>query len=156
MNDISEFEIPRLLDRVSIYHFFDCNYEYWYKDFVNHWSTHQRTHPCSSIKNGKNAGCMLALILDGMQKVARPICTNKNRYVTTEEFPDCLYVGCGNTPKGESRLCGECHLKKISIDTETSLITNDDKGIYDDPVTGCNVSRDDRWVKSMNLLKNFE
>ncbi|UJR12449.1 hypothetical protein I4U23_016625 [Adineta vaga] len=66
--------------------------------------------------------------------------------LVTSEFPDGIYVGCGNTPKSKSGLCERCKEEEIIHDNETYLKTNDDKGIYDDPTTGCNVSREDRFV----------
>jgi hypothetical protein len=152
MNDIPEFEIPYLLDDSSIYHFFDVNYDQWYSDFVNHWATHHLTHPCRSKEKNEGAGCLRAFILDGMQKVARPICTNKNKYIITDEFPDGIYIGCGNTPKSKSGLCESCRKTTILNDNETFLFTNDDNGIYDDPMTGCNVSREDRYEKECELF----
>jgi hypothetical protein len=152
MNDIPEFEIPYLLDDSSIYHFFDVNYDQWYGDFVNHWATHHVTHPCRSKEKNEGAGCLRAFILDGMQKVARPICTNKNKYIVTDEFPDGIYIGCGNTPKSKSGLCESCRKTTILNDNETFLFTNDDNGIYDDLMTGCNVSREDRYEKECELF----
>ena len=145
MYDIHEFEIPTLLNDISIYRFFDINFDTWYKSFVHHWSTHHLTHPCPT-KDGAINSCMQAFIIDGMQKVARPICKNKTKSITTEEFPDCLYVGCGNTPESKTGLCEICKQHKIISDSETCLITNEDNGIYDDPITGCNVSREDRYA----------
>ncbi|CAM4888675.1 unnamed protein product [Rotaria socialis] len=87
MNDLREFEIPGLLDNNSIYDFFYINYDQWYNDFVNHWATHHRTHPCAATRKNIDPGY-----------------------------------------------------------SETSLLTDDDKGIYDDPLMGCNVSRGDRFV----------
>ena len=147
MNNIREFEIPKLLDDRSLYEFFDSNYDRWYGDFVNHWATHHRTHPCQSRKQGEDAGCLGAFVLDGMQKVARRICSNKNKHITTGEFPDGIYIGCGNTPKSKSHLCESCGTSAILNDNQTFLLTNDDNGIYDDPMTGCNVSREDRYEK---------
>ncbi|CAF4595285.1 unnamed protein product [Rotaria sp. Silwood2] len=118
----------------------------WYKSFVEHWSTHHLTHPCRT-KDGEANGCMLAFIIDGMQKVARSICKNKNKFIKTEEFPDFLYIGCGNTPQSKTGLCEACQIHKILLDNETNLITNDDNGIYDDPTMGCNVSREDRYLR---------
>jgi hypothetical protein len=152
MNDTPEFEIPRFTDDSSIYQFFDDNYDRWYTDFVNHWATHHRTHPCQSRDKNDGAGCLKALILDGMQKVARPICTNKNKHETTDEFPDGIYVGCGNTPKSKVGLCESCRKSIILKDDETILFTNDDKGIYDDPMTGCNVSREDRYERRIFIV----
>ncbi|CAF2152101.1 unnamed protein product [Rotaria magnacalcarata] len=143
--DTNEFEIPILLNDALLYHFFDVNFDTWYKRFVEHWSTHHLTHPCRT-KDGEVNGCMLAFIIDGMQKVARPICKNKNKFIRTEEFPDFLYVGCGNTPQWKTGLCKTCQEHQIFSDNETNLTTNDDNGIYDDPVTGCNVSREDRFL----------
>ncbi len=151
MYDIPEFKVPMLLDDLSVYQFFDINYDTWYKSFVQHWSTHHLTHPCYT-KDGKVNGCMLALIIDGMQKVARPICKNKNKYITTEEFPDFLYVGCGNTPQWKTGLCEACQPHPISSDKETQLRTDDDNGIYDDPATGCNVSREDRYTTIFSYI----
>ncbi|CAF4719548.1 unnamed protein product [Rotaria socialis] len=85
-------------------------------------------------------------------KVARPICTNKNKQECTEEFPDGIYIGCGNTPKAKSGLCEPCRESILLKDSETSLLTDDDKGIYDDPLMGCNVSRGDRYVGSISIL----
>lgn len=144
MSEIDQFEIPTLLSNSSLYQFFDKNFDTWYKYFVQHWSTHHLTHPCHAKDEAKN-GCMLAFVIDGMQKVARPICKNKNKCIRTEEFPDSLYVGCGNTPKSKTGLCETCQQDKILSDNETCLITNHDNGIYDDPTTGCNVSREDRY-----------
>ncbi|UJR12852.1 hypothetical protein I4U23_017026 [Adineta vaga] len=146
MNDTLQLEIPKLLDDLSIYKFFDVNYDQWYSDFVNHWAIHHRTHPCDSTKQFQGADCMTAFVVDGMQKVARVICNNKNKMLVTSEFPDGIYVGCGNTPKSKSGLCERCKEEEIIHDNETYLKTNDDKGIYDDPTTGCNVSREDRFV----------
>lgn len=147
MNDILQFEIPTLLDDSAIYYFFDINYNKWYNDFVNHWAMHHRTHPCHPGRQLEESGCMTAFVVDGMQKVARIICTNKNKMLMTNEFPDGIYVGCGNTPKLKVGLCEDCKQQKIMNDSETYLKTNDDKGIYDDPMTGCNVSREDRYEK---------
>jgi hypothetical protein len=152
MNDMADFEIPSLLDDISIYDFFNINYDQWYNDFINHWATHHQTHPCASTKKNIGISCMKCFVIDGMQKVARPICTNKNKKVTTEEFPDGIYIGCGNTPKSKSGLCESCRRSIILKDSETSLLTDDDKGIYDDPITGCNVSREDRYVNSILTL----
>ncbi|CAF3875966.1 unnamed protein product [Rotaria magnacalcarata] len=152
MNDLREFEIPGLLDNNSIYDFFYMNYDQWYNDFVNHWATHHRTHPCAATRTNIDPGCMKCFVLDGMQKVARPICTNKNKQEYTEEFPDGIYVGCGNTPKAKSGLCESCRQSILLKDSETSLLTDDDKGIYDDPLMGCNVSREDHFV---DLEKRF-
>ncbi|CAF1529984.1 unnamed protein product, partial [Adineta steineri] len=135
MDNISELEIPMSLDNSSIYQFFDINYDYWYRRFVQHWSSHHLIHPCCEKKNEFNQ-CMSAFIIDGMQKVARPICKNKNKLIKTDEFPDYLYVGCGNTPQWKTGLCKECEQDKLLRDNETYLITNDDKGIYDDLITG--------------------
>ncbi|CAM4812583.1 unnamed protein product [Rotaria magnacalcarata] len=145
MSDTHRFEIPTSLSDASIYQFFDKNFDTWYKCFVKHWSTHHLTHPCRA-KDAEINGCMLAFVIDGMQKVARPICKNKNKCITTEEFPDFLYIGCGNTPKSKTGLCETCQQQRILSDNETCLTTNDDNGIYDDPTTGCNVSREDRFV----------
>ncbi|CAF4756908.1 unnamed protein product, partial [Rotaria sp. Silwood2] len=88
---------------------------------------------------------MLAFIIDGMQKVARPIRKNKNKFIKTEEFPGLLYVDCGNTPQWKTGLCESCQQHTILLDNEIYfLLSNDDNGIYDDPTTGCNVSREDR------------
>lgn len=144
MNDISEFEIPTLLNDYSMYHFFDVNYDQWYADFVNHWPTHHLTHPCPSNSKNEDSACLKAFILDGMQKVSRRICTNKNKHVVTDEFPDGIYIGCGNTPKAKSGLCESCQEATILKDNQTFLSSHDDNGIYDDPITGCNVSREDR------------
>jgi hypothetical protein len=152
MNDMADFEIPSLLDDISIYDFFDINYDQWYNDFVNHWATHHQTHPCAPTKKNIGICCMKCFVIDGMQKVARPICTNKNKQVTTEEFPDGIYIGCGNTPKSKSGPCESCRRSIILKDSETSLLTDDDKGIYDDPIMGCNVSREDRYVNSILTL----
>ena len=116
MNDIAEFEIPMLLDDLSICEFFDVNYDQWYNDFVNHWATHHQTHPCASTKQNENARCMKSLVLDGMQKVARPIYTNKTKHEITNEFPDGLYVGCRNTLESNSGLCESC--KQCNYHTE--------------------------------------
>ncbi|CAF1439920.1 unnamed protein product [Adineta steineri] len=107
-NDIPEFEIPRSLDDSCLYDFFNMNYDQWYHDFVNHWAMHHITHSCQSKHNNQSPGCMKAFIIDGMQKVARPICTNKNKHIITDEFPDGIYIGCGNTPKAKSGLCEMC------------------------------------------------
>ena len=144
MNNMDQFEIPSLLDDNSIYNFFDTNYDQWYNDFVNHWTTHHQTHPCTLKRKNIDSGCMSCFVLDGMQKVARPICTNKNKIEFTEEFPDGIYIGCGNTPRAKSGACESCRESIILKDGETFLLNNDDKGIYDDPLLGCNVSREDR------------
>ncbi|CAF4374291.1 unnamed protein product [Rotaria sp. Silwood2] len=136
MNDLRDFEIPGLLDNNSIYDFFYINYDQWYNDFVNHWATHHRTHPCAATRKNIDPGCMRCFVLDGMQKVARPICTNKNKQECTEEFPDGIYIGCGYTPKAKSGLCESCRESILLKDSETSLLTDDDKGIYDDPLMG--------------------
>jgi hypothetical protein len=121
------------------------NYDRWYHDFVNHWAMHHITHPCQSKDHNQSPGCMKAFVIDGMQKVGRPICTNKNKHIITDEFPDGIYIGCGNTPKSKSGLCEMCQQIKVLNDCETYLLNNDDKGIYDHPLTGCNVSREDRY-----------
>lgn len=154
MNDLHECEIPSLLCDKSIYEFFDINYDQWYNDFVNHWATHHRSHPCPTTRNNLDAGCMKSFVLDGMQKVARPICINKNKQESTREFPDGVYVGCGNTPKAKSGLCESCRESTILRDSETSLLNDDDKGIYDDLLLGCNVSREDRYIHSLSVLIN--
>lgn len=155
MNDIFEFEIPGTLEDSSIRRFFEENYDKWYKDFVSHWATHHTTHPCLSKDKDEEPNCLKALILDGMQKVARRICINKNKLIVTPEFPDGIYVGCGNTPKSKSSICESCQRAVILKDDETFLSNNDDHGIYDDLVTGCNVSREDRLVNGMNYFSNL-
>ncbi|CAF4666405.1 unnamed protein product, partial [Rotaria magnacalcarata] len=51
-----------------------------------------------------------------------------------------------------SGLCESCRESILLKDSETSLLTDDDKGIYDDPLMGCNVSREDRYVASISIL----
>ncbi|CAF4747492.1 unnamed protein product, partial [Rotaria sp. Silwood2] len=59
---------------------------------------------------------------------------------------------CGNTPKAKSGLRESCRESILLKDNETSLLTDDDKGIYDDPLMGCNVSREDLYVGSISIL----
>ena len=82
----------------------------------------------------------------GCKKLHDPYAKIRINFITTEEFPDCLYVGCGNIPESKTGLCETCKQHKIISDSETCLITNEDNGIYGDPITGCNVSREDRYV----------
>lgn len=144
MNDIEEFNIPIRLNDESLSEFIERNFNDWYTSFVQHWSMHHQTNPCPSKDGQKRSHCMSAIILDGIQTIKRPSCSNKNRYIQTDEFPDRLYIGCGNAPFNNSTSCCDCSKQTILKDSETLLSTNDDHGIYDDPVTGCNVSRQER------------
>lgn len=95
---------------------------------------------------------MKGFVLDSMQKAARSICTNKNKQEFNEEFPDGIYIGCGNRPKVRTGSCEACRRSIILKDDETPLLTDDDNGIYDDPLIGCNVSREDRYADSILML----
>ncbi|CAF1509532.1 unnamed protein product, partial [Adineta steineri] len=56
------------------------NYDYFYKVFVQFWSSHGSFHPCQlkSEDNNNNNLCSAAIICDGHMKIRRRLCSNAN------------------------------------------------------------------------------
>ncbi|CAF1348165.1 unnamed protein product [Didymodactylos carnosus] len=106
----------------------------------------------SEKQSDDDQGCGQAFVTDGFQKSDRHICSNKNKFISTREFPE-LHFGCGRTPSripnrkannGEQALYRDTCKGALLISDEMCKNSNDDesKGIF----SGCNVRRIDRFV----------
>lgn len=102
------------------------NYDRYYKNFVEFWSTHKYFYPCKLAAQGSgDAGlCSAAIICDGHMKIRRRVCANANAPLyLPEHFVDIfqpLIVGCSHTPNINEKLCSRCKNNNITITTSTS------------------------------------
>ncbi|CAF3850826.1 unnamed protein product [Adineta steineri] len=93
------------------------NYDYFYKVFVQFWSSHGSFHPCQlkSEDNNNNNLCSAAIICDGHMKIRRRLCSNANvSLILPEHFSPVfnnLMLGCNVSKEeilidGSIRACG--------------------------------------------------
>ncbi|CAF4542689.1 unnamed protein product [Didymodactylos carnosus] len=100
MKQLDYFIIPSTLNDVHVTNFYEKNFSWWYEAFVMFWSTHHNNIKClrtSKKQSDDDQGCGQAFVTDGFQKSDRHICSNKNKFISTREFPE-LHFGCGRTP----------------------------------------------------------
>ncbi|CAF3163528.1 unnamed protein product, partial [Rotaria sp. Silwood2] len=66
------------------------NYDLFYKQFIQFWSTHHSFLPCNSTKP-RSGKCSTALICDGNMKIRRRLCANANLPLELPEHFDHLF-----------------------------------------------------------------
>ncbi|CAF1335207.1 unnamed protein product, partial [Rotaria sordida] len=101
--------------------FIMSNYDYFYKVFVEFWSSHSIFYPCKLKPQGDdgndNNECCAAIICDGHMKIRRRLCANANvpLQLPTHFNPifKQLLIGCSHTPAVNRSICSECQSQGI-------------------------------------------
>ncbi|CAF1259075.1 unnamed protein product [Didymodactylos carnosus] len=134
MNNSYTIEIPFSLDKVVLKRWCEGIKNEMWKLFVIMWGNHKETRKCGS------STCSSCFVVDGQQKIDRPICRFKNVVKENYELGD-VFVGCGETPIAESHFC-DTHSYIGGTSTEADgMILEADNDCLDNPVSDCNVSR---------------
>ncbi|CAF3957510.1 unnamed protein product [Rotaria sp. Silwood1] len=109
--------------------FIMINYDRFYKNFVEFWSSHNTFYPCKLAVQGggDDSLCSAAIICDGHRKIRRRLCANPNVPLSLPEYFVHLFkpliVGCSHTPNINETLCTQCKNNNIIVETATSSIT---------------------------------
>lgn len=105
--------------------FIKKNYDHFYKNFVEFWSSHSTFYPCKLTTRGANNNdlCSAAIICDGHMKIRRRLCANKNVPLSLPQHCIDLFkpliVGCSHTPNPNQILCIQCKTNNIEVGTRT-------------------------------------
>jgi hypothetical protein len=116
-NEPSAF-LPRNL-YTDIDEFIMKNHDYFYKGFVEFWSSHNSFHPCqlkSENADGTNL-CSAAIICDGHMKIRRRLCANADVPLVLAEHFNPIFnnfmVGCSHTPDINNKFCVSCSADNV-------------------------------------------
>jgi hypothetical protein len=111
------------------------NYDRFYKNFIEFWSSHNTFYPCKSTIPGEHDDslCSAAIICDGHMKIRRRLCANQNIPLSLpEHFVDLfkpLIVGCSHTPSVNETLCTQCKNNNIVVEASSSYLKGKRKQI---------------------------
>ncbi|CAF0996854.1 unnamed protein product [Didymodactylos carnosus] len=134
MNNSYMIEIPFSLDKVALKRWCEGIKKEMWKLFVIMWGNHKETRKCGS------STCSSCFVVDGQQKIDRPICRFKNVIKENYELGD-VFVGCGETSIAGSHFC-DTHSYIGGTSTEADgMILEEDNDCLDNPVSDCNMSR---------------
>ncbi|CAF1153659.1 unnamed protein product, partial [Didymodactylos carnosus] len=134
MNNSCTSEIPFSLDKVALKRWCEGIKKEMWKLFVIMWGNHKETRKCGS------STCSSCFVVDGQQKIDRPICRFKNVIKENCELGD-VFVGCGETSIAGSHFC-DTHSYIDGTSTEADgMILEGDNDCLDNPVSDCNMSR---------------